>query len=68
MDSLSLLVVSAFLLFPAALFHLSNGGVTSSFIRKSEPSVDMPFDADVFQLPPGYNAPQQKGFLHTKEV
>ncbi|KAK1270259.1 Purple acid phosphatase 2 [Acorus gramineus] len=59
MDSLSLLVVSAFLLFPTALFQLSNGGVTSSFIRKSEPSVDMPFDADVFQPPPGYNAPQQ---------
>ncbi|KAK1283523.1 Purple acid phosphatase 2 [Acorus calamus] len=59
MDSLSLLVVSAFLLFPTASFQLSNGGVTSSFIRKSEPSVDIPFDADVFQPLPGYNAPQQ---------
>ncbi|KAK1283705.1 Purple acid phosphatase 10 [Acorus calamus] len=59
MDSLSLLAVSAFMLFPTALFQLSNGGVTSSFIRKSKPSVDMPFDADVFQPPPGYNSPQQ---------
>ncbi|KAF6154020.1 hypothetical protein GIB67_026674 [Kingdonia uniflora] len=36
-----------------------NGGITSSFVRKIEPSVDMPFDSDVFRVPPGYNAPQQ---------
>ncbi|KAJ4966258.1 hypothetical protein NE237_018107 [Protea cynaroides] len=36
-----------------------NRGITSSFIRVSSPSVDMPFDSDVFQVPPGYNAPQQ---------
>ncbi|KAF6135961.1 hypothetical protein GIB67_006853 [Kingdonia uniflora] len=24
-----------------------NGGITSSFVRKVEPSVDMPFDSDV---------------------
>lgn len=35
------------------------GGRTSSFIRKVERAVDMPLDSDVFQVPPGYNAPQQ---------
>lgn len=36
------------------------GGKTSSFLRKSNDiSVDMPLDSDVFQVPPGYNAPQQ---------
>lgn len=38
---------------------LCNGGVTSSFIRKVEKTVDMPLDSDVFRAPPGYNAPQQ---------
>ncbi|CAN1255826.1 Purple acid phosphatase 2 [Linum perenne] len=36
-----------------------NGGRTSSFVRKEQKSVDMPFDSDVFRLPQGYNAPQQ---------
>ncbi|KAK4835967.1 hypothetical protein QYF36_016918 [Acer negundo] len=36
-----------------------NGGKTSSFVRKVEKTVDMPLDSDVFQVPPGYNAPQQ---------
>ncbi|XP_061350346.1 purple acid phosphatase-like, partial [Gastrolobium bilobum] len=35
-----------------------DGGFTSPFLRKY-PSVDMPFDSDVFATPPGYNAPQQ---------
>ncbi|EOY14888.1 Purple acid phosphatase 10 isoform 2 [Theobroma cacao] len=35
-----------------------NGGITSSFVRK-EYSPDMPLDSDVFQVPPGYNEPQQ---------
>ncbi|XP_061359311.1 purple acid phosphatase-like [Gastrolobium bilobum] len=35
-----------------------DGGFTSTFVRKY-PSVDMPFDSDVFATPPGYNAPQQ---------
>lgn len=34
-------------------------GQTSSFVRKVEKTVDMPLDSDVFQIPPGYNAPQQ---------
>ncbi|KAJ4827475.1 prolyl aminopeptidase [Turnera subulata] len=38
---------------------LCNGGKTSSFVRKAEKTVDMPLDSDVFQVPPGYNAPQQ---------
>uniref|UniRef100_A0A7N0T493 Purple acid phosphatase n=1 Tax=Kalanchoe fedtschenkoi TaxID=63787 RepID=A0A7N0T493_KALFE len=36
-----------------------SGGVTSRFVRKLEESQDMPLDADVFRVPPGYNAPQQ---------
>ncbi|KAF6171651.1 hypothetical protein GIB67_042166 [Kingdonia uniflora] len=36
-----------------------NGGITSSFVIKIEPSVDIPFDSNVFRVPPGYNAPQQ---------
>ena len=38
---------------------LCSGGTTSSFVRKTEKSVDMPLDSDVFAEPPGYNAPQQ---------
>ncbi|KAG1368840.1 Purple acid phosphatase 10 [Cocos nucifera] len=36
-----------------------DGGVTSSFVRKSGKTVDMPLDSDVFRVPRGYNAPQQ---------
>lgn len=42
---------------------MCNGGKTSSFVRKVEKTVDMPLDSDVFQIPPGYNAPQQVTFL-----
>lgn len=42
---------------------LCNGGMTSSFVRKEEKSVDMPLDSDVFAEPPGYNAPQQVSFF-----
>ncbi|KAL3515129.1 hypothetical protein ACH5RR_022031 [Cinchona calisaya] len=45
------------LIFNAAV--LCSGGITSSFVRVSQKSVDMPLDADVFRVPPGYNAPQQ---------
>ncbi|KAL1831528.1 hypothetical protein ACET3Z_001179 [Daucus carota] len=38
---------------------LCNGGITSSFVRKVEKTIDMPFHSDVFSVPPGYNAPQQ---------
>ncbi|XP_059647637.1 purple acid phosphatase-like [Cornus florida] len=38
---------------------LCNGGITSTFVRKVEKSVDMQLDSDVFKVPPGYNAPQQ---------
>ncbi|XP_078149038.1 purple acid phosphatase 2-like isoform X1 [Carex rostrata] len=43
----------------AGLAVRCNGGVTSTFRRKLAASVDMPLDADVFQVPAGYNAPQQ---------
>lgn len=39
-----------------------NGGSSSLFTRKTEKTVDMPLDSDVFSVPPGYNAPQQ---VHT---
>lgn len=39
--------------------ELCNGGITSSYIRKNDISVDMPLHSDVFRIPPGYNAPQQ---------
>lgn len=38
---------------------LCNGGITSSFTRRVEKTMDMPLDSDVFRVPPGYNAPQQ---------
>ncbi|OVA08699.1 Phosphoesterase domain [Macleaya cordata] len=38
---------------------LCNGGITSTFVRKAEKTIDMPLNSDVFSVPPGYNAPQQ---------
>ncbi|MCO5598010.1 hypothetical protein L7F22_052099 [Adiantum nelumboides] len=35
------------------------GGVTSSYRRKLDATVDMPLDSDVFKVPDGYNAPEQ---------
>lgn len=45
------------LIFNAAI--MCSAGITSIFLRKIEKTVDMPLDSDVFQVPPGYNAPQQ---------
>lgn len=53
-----------FVLFVFNIVDLCNGGVTSSFVRKVEKTIDMPLDSDVFKVPPGYNAPQQVFFLH----
>ena len=53
-----------FLVLSAVLVLLGGGadaGVTSSYRRKLEATVEMPLDADVFRVPPGYNAPQQVG-------
>lgn len=36
-----------------------DGGITSSWVRAANLSADMPLTSDVFQVPPGYNAPQQ---------
>nr|AFK42558.1 unknown [Lotus japonicus] len=41
------------------ILNVAHGGKTSTFVRKVEKTVDMPFDSDVFAVPPGYNAPQQ---------
>uniref|UniRef100_A0A0E0BVP6 Purple acid phosphatase n=1 Tax=Oryza glumipatula TaxID=40148 RepID=A0A0E0BVP6_9ORYZ len=47
------------LLLAAATWTCAGAGVTSEYRRKLEATVDMPLDADVFRVPPGYNAPQQ---------
>ncbi|TMW90089.1 hypothetical protein EJD97_016221 [Solanum chilense] len=39
------------------VFDFCNGGVTSTYIRKSEASIDMPIQ--YFPPPPGYNSPEQ---------
>jgi hypothetical protein len=39
--------------------EIANGGITSSYVRNDDLSLDMPLDSDVFKVPPGYNAPQQ---------
>ena len=54
------LVHVVLVLFAAALL-VADAGVTSSYRRKLEATVEMPLDADVFRVPPGYNAPQQVG-------
>jgi hypothetical protein len=41
----------------------ADAGVTSSYRRKLEATVEMPLDADVFRVPPGYNAPQQVRYV-----
>jgi acid phosphatase type 7 len=47
-------------LFAAVLLVVvADAGVTSQYRRKLEATVEMPLDADVFRVPPGYNAPQQ---------
>ncbi|XP_047944251.1 purple acid phosphatase 2 [Salvia hispanica] len=55
-------VAVAVLVFAATVLHaaiLCSAGMTSSFVRSPQKSVDMPLDSDVFKAPPGYNAPQQ---------
>ncbi|KAG8492108.1 hypothetical protein CXB51_015737 [Gossypium anomalum] len=47
-----------FLCFILCSFGICNGGITGNFVRKKY-SPDMPLDSDVFQVPSGYNAPQQ---------
>lgn len=47
-----------FLCFMLCSFGICNGGITGNFVRKKY-SPDMPLDSDVFQVPSGYNAPQQ---------
>lgn len=57
----SLLVIAAGIVLVLFLDGASPcyGGKTSFYARKVEKTVDMPLDADVFEVPPGYNAPQQ---------
>ncbi|KAL6599821.1 hypothetical protein ACP70R_045472 [Stipagrostis hirtigluma subsp. patula] len=54
---LSILAALAVVLVAAAT--VADAGVTSECRRKLEATADMPLDADVFRVPPGYNTPQQ---------
>ncbi|KAM1264467.1 hypothetical protein ACFX2J_034270 [Malus domestica] len=56
MWKMAVLVVFGLLL---SLAMVCNGGITSTFVRKTESTVDMPYESDAFQIPPGHNAPQQ---------
>lgn len=56
-DHLNRLLVLTVLL--GLFLRFCHGGVTSTFVRKVEKTIDMPLDADVFRVPSGYNAPQQ---------
>ncbi|KAF6158100.1 hypothetical protein GIB67_014894 [Kingdonia uniflora] len=39
--------------------NCGSAGITSSFMRSEWPSIDIPLDNKVFEVPKGYNAPQQ---------
>lgn len=49
-------------LFILSALEVCIGGITSSYVRNDDLSLDMPIDSDVFRVPPGYNAPQQVCF------
>ncbi|KAM0007657.1 putative purple acid phosphatase-like protein [Helianthus debilis subsp. tardiflorus] len=53
------LIISVIVFFFFFVFESVDGGLTSSFVRQIEKTIDMPLDSDVFSVPPGYNAPQQ---------
>lgn len=55
MASTRSLMASLFLLL--GIVGVSNGGLTSHYIRNSRPSIDMPLDT--FPSPKGFNAPEQ---------
>lgn len=59
MSKMAVLVVFGLLW---SLAMVCNGGITSTFVRKTESTVDMPYESDAFQIPPGHNAPQQVKF------
>uniref|UniRef100_A0A2P2JKJ1 Purple acid phosphatase n=1 Tax=Rhizophora mucronata TaxID=61149 RepID=A0A2P2JKJ1_RHIMU len=48
--------------------EVCRGGITSSYARNDDLSLDMPLDSDVFRVPPGYNAPQQVRFCWVTQV
>ncbi|GLT54374.1 hypothetical protein SLA2020_275770 [Shorea laevis] len=43
--------------------EICNCGITSSYVKNDDLSLNMPLDSDVFRVPPGYNAPQQVCFV-----
>lgn len=58
-------LIAQLLIISYLLFGFLNNvyaGVTSSFIRSEWPSVDIPLDNEVFDIPSGYNAPEQVSF------
>ena len=64
MASKHLLLVFNVVLAASAFALCAHGGITSSYRRELEATADMPLDADVFRVPPGYNAPQQASHPH----
>ncbi|KAK9129755.1 hypothetical protein Sjap_010242 [Stephania japonica] len=53
--ALSLLII----IFQESVVLVCYGGITSTFVRQPEKTMDMPLNSDVFKVPHGYNAPQQ---------
>lgn len=62
MESIVIIAVVAFMVLKSVSYV--DGGLTSSFVRQIENTIDMPLDSDVFSEPPGYNAPQQVCIIH----
>ncbi|KAF3435762.1 hypothetical protein FNV43_RR22854 [Rhamnella rubrinervis] len=56
-SSMAALVLILGLVLNVVLF--CNGGKTSTYIRVGWKTDNMPLDSGVFEVPPGYNAPQQ---------
>lgn len=64
LSSLMVLASGIVLLLVLDAATLCHGGKTSLYVRKVEKTIDMPLNADVFDVPPGYNAPQQVCLSH----
>lgn len=57
--SRSIFVISVFVVMVLSSAKMCSGSVTSNFVRRADKGIDMPLDSDVFNIPSGYNAPQQ---------
>lgn len=59
-------LVAAVILLLIVAVKVCDGGMTSSYLRNDDLAHDMPLDSDVFQVPAGYNAPQQVWILQDR--